>query len=121
VSAAFDAEIFTVMLEDIVRHPRRVAALHLEAAVALAGLMGAALELVRLRAIALQNTSDLEAALHAVHDQVLDVTDAARRLNVSVDWLYSHHAKLPFTVRNGRSLGFSARGITEYLRRGGSR
>lgn len=47
---------------------------------------------------------------------LLDVEAAAQRLAVSSDWLYRRAAKLPFTVRLGRTLRFSARGIDQYIR-----
>jgi len=50
------------------------------------------------------------------HDQLLTAEQAAGRLNVSVDYLYRHAGKLPFTVRQGRLLRFSANGINEYIR-----
>jgi predicted DNA-binding transcriptional regulator AlpA len=49
-------------------------------------------------------------------DRLLDVEEAARRLAVSPDWLYRRATRLPFTVRPGRTLRFSARGLERYLR-----
>jgi len=49
-------------------------------------------------------------------DALLDVTEAAKRLATSTDWLYRHAARLPFTVRNGRQLRFSSEGIARYIR-----
>ncbi len=49
-------------------------------------------------------------------DELLDVDEAARRLGTSKDYLYRHHARLPFTRRMGRSLRFSALGIEKYIR-----
>ncbi|OLC15993.1 MAG: hypothetical protein AUH29_06350 [Candidatus Rokubacteria bacterium 13_1_40CM_69_27] len=48
-------------------------------------------------------------------DRLLDVQEAARRLNVSTDYIYRHSREWPFTVRRGRKLGFSEQGLTEYL------
>jgi excisionase family DNA binding protein len=50
------------------------------------------------------------------HDELLDVAAAAERLGVSKDYLYRHHAKLPFARREGRRLLFSALGIDKYIR-----
>ena len=47
-------------------------------------------------------------------DENLDVAEAARRLGVSKDWLYRHANGLPFTVRVGRRLVFSARGLERW-------
>ena len=49
-------------------------------------------------------------------DQLLDTGEAARRLAVSRDWLYRNASKLPFTVRLGRGLRFSAAGLARYIR-----
>ncbi len=49
-------------------------------------------------------------------DQLLTVEEAAEKLGVSRDWLYRHSKKLAFTVRLGRHLRFSARGIERYIR-----
>jgi len=50
------------------------------------------------------------------HDHLLTVEQAAQQLSVSRDWLYRHSRSLPFVVRQGRLLRFSAKGIDEYLR-----
>jgi predicted DNA-binding transcriptional regulator AlpA len=52
-------------------------------------------------------------------DELLDVDKAAHRLGTSKDYLYRHHARLPFTRRMGRSLRFSALGIEKYIRQRG--
>lgn len=48
-------------------------------------------------------------------DELLTVDVAAQRLGLSPDWLYRHAAKLPFTVRVGRQLRFSARRLEAYI------
>jgi hypothetical protein len=50
------------------------------------------------------------------HDELLNVKEAARRLGVSEDYLYSHHKSYAFTRRQGRKLLFSALGIDKYIR-----
>jgi len=50
------------------------------------------------------------------HDELLSVTEAARRLGVSVDYLYSHHSQYPFTRRQGRKLLFSSLGIDKHIK-----
>jgi excisionase family DNA binding protein len=50
------------------------------------------------------------------HDELLGVGEAARRLGISKDYLYSHHQEYPFTRRQGRKLLFSAQGIERYIR-----
>jgi hypothetical protein len=49
-------------------------------------------------------------------DALLDVEAAALRLATTCDWLYRHSKGLPFVVRNGRQLRFSAHGIDRYVR-----
>jgi len=48
-------------------------------------------------------------------DYLLDVEAAAHRLGVSKDYLYRHHAELPFARRMGKALRFSSAGIQDYL------
>ena len=51
-------------------------------------------------------------------DQLLTAKEAAQRLGMSVDWLYDHAQRLPFTRRVGtRSLRFSRTAIDDYMRR----
>ncbi len=47
------------------------------------------------------------------HD-LLSVTEAARKLRVSKDWLY-RNKHLPFRIRMGRRILFSSRGIEKYI------
>jgi len=49
-------------------------------------------------------------------DSLLTVQDAATRLQTTVDWLYRNSKKLPFTIRNGRQLRFSSKGIDRDIR-----
>src|SRR5262245_19431402 len=54
----------------------------------------------------------------AKEDHLLTAKEAAERLGMSVDWLYDHARRLPFTRRVGaRSLRFSRKGIDDYMRR----
>ena len=48
-------------------------------------------------------------------DRLLTAQQAAQQLGVSKHWLYRHAATLPFTVRLGRSVRFSAVGLQAYL------
>lgn len=49
-------------------------------------------------------------------DSLLTISEAAERLSVSKDWLYRRSRRLPFAVRVGRHVRFSARGIERYIR-----
>ena len=80
----------------------------------LPGLMG---ELERLRVSAwLRATKPQERAVSGP-DENLSIKEAARRLGVSVDWLYRNAARLPFTVRICRRVLFSARGLEKWVQR----
>jgi excisionase family DNA binding protein len=72
-------------------------------------------ELEEIRATALARLTAPPAQRSA--DSLLSVKQAAERLHVSEDYLYTHHARLPFTVRMGRKLLFSSVGLDQYLRR----
>ncbi len=52
------------------------------------------------------------------NDTLLTVEEAAARLKCSEDWLYRRAKSLSFTVRVGRNLRFSERGIEEAIRSG---
>jgi hypothetical protein len=49
-------------------------------------------------------------------DMLIDIETAATRLATTKDWLYRHARRLPFTVRQGRSVRFSSIGIERYIR-----
>ncbi len=51
----------------------------------------------------------------------LDVTEAARRLGMSREWLYRHAAELPFAVRIGRRLVFDSVALERWNRKRGER
>jgi len=55
--------------------------------------------------------------LRDLPDSLVDVNEAAKRLGMSVSYLYRNHENLPFTRRAGRSLRFSIQGMEEHLRR----
>src|SRR5262245_24017759 len=50
-------------------------------------------------------------------DRNLSVEEAAHRLGVKPGYLYRHSGRLPFTVRIGRRLLFSADGLERWNRR----
>lgn len=58
------------------------------------------------------------AAAATNNDELLDVTEAARRLNCSESYLYRHWRSYPFTRREGKKLLFSAKGIERYIQDG---
>ena len=48
-------------------------------------------------------------------EALLDVREAAARLNLSVDWLYRHAKRLPFTRRVGRAVRFDPEGLARWV------
>jgi hypothetical protein len=66
------------------------------------------------------------ARLHAVQDsrptaepdQLLDVTEAAKRLSVSKDYLYRNWKKLPFAQKCDWGVRFRAGGIDQFIHNG---
>ena len=76
--------------------------------------------LMELAALQLSLAASLEKphgpGLALTRDHLLTIEQAAQQLSVSRDWLYRHSRSLPFVVRQGRLLRFSAKGIDEYLR-----
>jgi excisionase family DNA binding protein len=55
-------------------------------------------------------------AAPAEHDELLSVTEAARRLGISEDYLYRHYREYAFARRQGRKVLFSALGIDKHIR-----
>jgi predicted DNA-binding transcriptional regulator AlpA len=49
-------------------------------------------------------------------DRLLTAAEAAEHLGHSVDWIYRNAKILPFTVRTGRDLRFSAAGLAKWIR-----
>jgi len=52
----------------------------------------------------------------ASNDHLLEAQAAAIRLGVSPTWVYRHARQLPFTIRVGGLLRFSAAGIEKFVR-----
>lgn len=58
----------------------------------------------------------------ATHDRVVDVKEAAERLDMHPDTLYRAAKDMPFTVRLGPGrVRFSSRGIDEFIRQRSNR
>ena len=80
---------------------------------------------VRAAARSAEACTPIAAASSTGSEALLDVREAAARLNLSVDWLYGHAKTLPFTRRLGRAVRFDPAGLARWLphrtpRRGGS-
>jgi predicted DNA-binding transcriptional regulator AlpA len=94
-------------LDELASEPARAASLSAEARSRL---------LVQIAAILTVLGTPLPESSPQVNDRLLKVDEAGARLGVSVDFMYRHAAKLPFAVRQGRSLRFSEQGIERYIR-----
>jgi excisionase family DNA binding protein len=99
-------------LDELAADPRKAATLSPDAARAVTMRCAAVLAAVASVStpLAPQPRDDDEDGL------LLTTEEAAQRLGVSQDWLYRRAATLPFTVRLGRSLRFSIRGLERYIR-----
>ena len=61
---------------------------------------------------------NLSSAQRERRDRLLNFKEAAAKLGTTLDWLYHHHKRLPFTVRlGGARPRFSENAIEEYIRR----
>jgi excisionase family DNA binding protein len=99
-------------LADLVTDPSRVAELQPDQLSALLAQVSAVQACMAARLVATtqdQSNSDRDESL-------LTVEQAASRLGVSEDWLYRRTGKLPFVVRMGRQVRFSASGIDRYIK-----
>lgn len=103
-------------LDEFARNPDRAATLPLDA------LLELQRQLRYLEADVERHLAERLAQQHGSDgrpDRRLDVDAAAAKLSVSTDWLYRHADELAFTVRLGGTLGFSERGIDDFLRQQG--
>ena len=48
-------------------------------------------------------------------DRLLTIDQAGTKLMTSKDWLYRNSGRLPFTIRIGRNLRFSERGMERWI------
>jgi hypothetical protein len=96
-------------VDDLISHPERIAELPAHVATYM---------LIQVTSILpfLASKTQSAPSERPQEDRLLVIDEAAEVLRVSKDWLYRHADKLPFTVRNGRSLRFSYNGIQIYIR-----
>lgn len=71
---------------------------------------------LRLRSGLLSASDNRGRAAGQEADENLDAAEAARRLGISRDWLYKNRDRLPFAVKLGRRVVFSARGLERWNR-----
>jgi predicted DNA-binding transcriptional regulator AlpA len=95
-------------MADLVAQPSRVAELSPEQARGLLVAIASIQPLLIARALATSGST-------GGTDRLLKIDEAATRLGQSPDWLYRRAPRLPFTVRQGRGLRFSERGLAAYI------
>jgi predicted DNA-binding transcriptional regulator AlpA len=100
-------------LDELIEHPERARDLSFSVAADLLAKL-AGLQPLLLAQVLAGNGNGTHAPTQE-EDHLLSVAEAAGKLGVSHDWLYRRAAKLPFTVRLGSSLRFSAQGVAKYI------
>jgi predicted DNA-binding transcriptional regulator AlpA len=80
-----------------------------------AGALQAQLAALQTALVARVLTNGINGQENAGADRLLNVTEAARLLGKSPDWLYRRASTLPFCRRIGRSVRFSAKGVERYI------
>ena len=101
-------------LSELLEHPEKVSALPLEAVPVMRGKLAELDTLLQMRvAMAQSNGQD---RTHADGDRLLDAKETARRMGVSLDYIYKHAEEFPFAVKEGRRVLFSERSLEQYLR-----
>ena len=100
-------------LAAIAADPARVSGLPLEAVPALRGKLA---ELDTLLSGRLLQSGNSQGQTKPDGDRPLSAKQAAAKLGASIDYLYRHSSKLPFTVRMGGKVLFSEAGIERYIR-----
>lgn len=98
------SDLFTELLEAIATAPRED----------LPALLGQLREAEAFGQLRLQATPQTSPAANP--ERLLDITEAARRLNVSEDYLYRHWKRLPFARKCDWGLRFSESAIDDYIR-----
>ncbi len=99
-------------LDELAANPERAADIPPGTAAALLARLAGLQPVLLARALAPAGDGDGAAA----PDRLLTVKEAAEQLGHSADWLYRHAPKLPFTVRTGRDVRFSAAGLARWIR-----
>ncbi|OGB92206.1 MAG: hypothetical protein A2Z31_00035 [candidate division NC10 bacterium RBG_16_65_8] len=100
-------------LDEIAADPARVADIPPATAAALLARVAGLQPVLLARALAPVGNGGQDGA--PVVDRLLTVKEAAAQLGHSEDWCYRHAPKLPFTVRTGRDVRFSAAGLARWI------
>jgi hypothetical protein len=76
-------------------------------------------ELETIRAVAWSRLTATAPVTQQGRDELIDIEEAARRLGVSISFLYRNHGVYAFSRRVGRSLRFSSQGIQNHIEQTG--
>lgn len=102
----------SINLLDLVNDPSRATQMDRDCIPALLTQLSAVQACMAARLVA----TSQETTNRASSDALLNVNDAAARLGPSPDWLYRRTKMLPFVVRVGGRVRFSANGIDRFIR-----
>ena len=105
----------TATLDELLREPQRVAELLPETVRSLMAHCAALQSALAARLLSVDANGNGQPEL-SPEDRLLTVKQAAEKLGLSRDYIYRHAKALPFTVRIGRQVRFSNKGIERYLR-----
>jgi excisionase family DNA binding protein len=94
---------------ELIQDPKRIACVQAAQIPAFLMQLSALQTALAARLIVTEQTS-------AEADTLLAVDEAAEHLGVSEDWIYRRTKTLPFVVRVGRHVRYSARGMEKYIR-----
>ena len=100
-------------LADLITEPGKVSDVPIEAIAKLRGQLSELDTMLLSRLLGAGGNGNVESR---EGDRLLTVTEAAGKLGKSKDALYRHANKFPFTVRDGRQVRFSEKGIEKYIR-----
>ena len=97
-------------LDDLWRDAARVSDVPLEAIPALRGRLKELDVRLEMRQQAVGN----HAAERSGEDRTMDAKETARRMGVSLDYVFKHAAEFPFAWKQSRRWVFSAQGLAQY-------
>ena len=85
----------------------------------LGALIGHAVGLFLLKMTSPPTPASAPSPVHVIEtqDRLVNVTEAARVLNMSKDWVYEHWQEWPFARKQGNRIRFSTHGLRKYVAR----
>jgi predicted DNA-binding transcriptional regulator AlpA len=103
-------------LEELLAEPAKAFEVSPETAIKLLAMMSPVQQNLLVAVTSAQRAARPADAYGPFGDVLLDVNQAAPRLGIKPKTLYDHADDYPFTVRKGRSVRFSSKGIDDYIR-----